>query len=201
MEVLGVQLPPYHTEGDLIKYTQGWGWNIEKAAAGLSNTLQWLEAPPKTRLTPLSVKLLNSGAFYILGRDKFYRPTFVMDVEAMARLTIEDPAIVTVEVFTDLFTFLWEYVTRVMLLPGQIVQWVTIINMGNLGINAIPRDLIMGFGKVCSAHCLYYMKKCYYLRVSWAQRMLYKGIKWMIHPETIEKYVITSDASTQELLD
>ena len=39
----------------------------------------------------------------------------------MVTLIKEDPACITVDVFLDLFTFLWEYVVRAIFLPGQIV--------------------------------------------------------------------------------
>lgn len=88
----------------------------------------------------------------------------------MAKMVIlnrTDPACLTTEVFIDLFAFLWEYIVRAMFLPGQIVQWNSVINMNNLGATAIPKDLILNFGKFCQDHCLYPMTKAYYLQVSW----------------------------------
>ena len=168
---------------------------MKKAAPKFANALTWLQSPPKVRLTPHSMKLLQTGAFYLFGRDKFYKPTYVMDCEVMAMLVKEDPACITVDVFLDLFSFLWEYVNRAMFLPGQIVQWNTIVNMGNLGALAIPREVVIAFGKFCQNHCLYHLKKAYYIRVSWGQNALYNAIKWMIHPDTIEKMLVTKMAA------
>ena len=72
-----------------------------------------------------------------------------MDLGKMVELIKVDPACITTEVFLDLFAFLWEYIVRAMFIPGQIVQWNTIIFMSNLGATAIPRDLIINFGKFC----------------------------------------------------
>lgn len=124
-----------------------------------------------------------------------------MDVEVMARLLLTDPDVVGVEVFLDLFTFLWEYLTRAMYLPGQIVQWNAVLNMGQLSCHCLPRELVLGFGKFCGQHCLHHLGKSYYLRVSWGQRMFYAAAKWMIPPETVAKYVVTAEAQPQELLD
>ena len=44
-----------------------------------------------------------------------------MDLEKIAELIVEDPENTTVEVFLDMFAYLWEYVTRAMFLPGQVV--------------------------------------------------------------------------------
>ena len=85
----------------------------------------------------------------MFGRDKFYKPTYIMDVEVMVRLVKTEPDIITVDVFLDLFAFLWEYVSRCMFLPGQIVQWNTIVYLGNQSATAFPRDVMIGFGKFC----------------------------------------------------
>ena len=79
--------------------------------------------------------MLNSGAFYLFGRDKFYRPTFVLDLLEMTNLIEIDTTVGNIKVFIDLFTFYWEYVTRVMFLPGQIVQWNIIIDFRNLALD------------------------------------------------------------------
>ena len=102
-----------------------------------------------------------------------------------------NPEALTVDVFLDLFQFLWEYVVRVMFLPGQIVQWNTILNMGNLSATALPRDLVLNFGRFCQKHCLYHMKKANYLQVSWAQNIFYRTFRWMINPETLKKMLVT----------
>ena len=76
-----------------------------------------------------------------------------MDLEIMARLNQTDPDLMTTEVFLELFMFFWEYISRVMYLPGQVVQWNNIANMGNLSLKAIPRNLVIGFGLFCQDHC------------------------------------------------
>jgi len=50
-------------------------------------------------LTENALRLLQSGAFYIHGRDKFYRPAFVMDGRVMAELAKKEPDMMTPEVF------------------------------------------------------------------------------------------------------
>ena len=59
--------------------------------------------------------------------------------------------------------------------------------MGKLGVAAVPKDVVLGFGKFCANHCLYHLKMSYYLNVSWGQMIFYKAIKWMIHEDTLAK--------------
>jgi len=61
----------------------------------LKTQLEWLDKPPKVKLTPNSLKLLNSGAFYMFGRDKYYKLTIMMDIPIMIRIQAEDPDIIT----------------------------------------------------------------------------------------------------------
>ena len=39
----------------------------------------------------------------------------------MASMIREDPQSISVDVFLDMFAFLWEYAVRAMFIPGQIV--------------------------------------------------------------------------------
>ena len=54
----------------------------------------------------------------MFGRDKYYKLTILMDIPVMIRLQQEDPDIITMDVFLDLFTFYWEYANRCCFLPG-----------------------------------------------------------------------------------
>ena len=118
IEELNVVIPEHITETTLLKYGMSEQWDMKKAAQKFVDTLKWLSSPPKIRLTPKSIKLLQSGSFYVLGRDKWYKPSIIMDLGKMVELTRQDPACITVEVFLDLFAYLWEYVVRAMFLPG-----------------------------------------------------------------------------------
>ena len=54
------------------------------------------------------------------GRDKWYRPAFVMDGRVMAQIAKNQPEMITSEVFNEMFQFLYVYVKRVLLLPGHV---------------------------------------------------------------------------------
>ena len=75
---------------------------------------------PEPRLTNHTIRLLQSGCFYLHGRDKWYRPAFVMDGRVMAQIAKNQPEMITSEVFNEMFQFLYVYVKRVLLLPGHV---------------------------------------------------------------------------------
>lgn len=116
---------------------------IDKTGEKLANHFEWLATlTAEPTLNAKSFRLLQTGAFYIFGRDKFFRPTFIMDATVIARLSKEQPDIVDETTFTDLFVFLFMYVRDVMFLPGHINYWVSICNFGNLGVTELPRKQI-----------------------------------------------------------
>ena len=76
-----------------------------------------------------------------------------------------------------------------------------IINMGNLSMTSLPRNNIMGFGKVSQAHLQYAMAKSYYVEASWSQRMCFSAAKAFLAAETTAKMGFYGERDPQELRD
>ena len=73
-------MPPGFVERDWLKWIQASHYDAEKAGEKLLKHITWLQSiPPEPRLTNHTIRLLQSGAFYLHGRDKWYRPCFIMD--------------------------------------------------------------------------------------------------------------------------
>ena len=62
--------------------------------------------------------------------------------------------------------------------------------MNNLGIISLPKDQIISLGKFMQANIKYNLAKSFYLQASWGIRLFYNSVKWMIDPETLEKFNI-----------
>lgn len=83
----GCIVPPSFEERDWLKWIQASFYDVEKAGEKLIRHIAWLiSIPPEPRLTSNTIKLLQSGCFYLHGRDKWLRPCFVMDGAVMARM-------------------------------------------------------------------------------------------------------------------
>ena len=101
-------MPPSFQERDWLKWIQASFYDAEKASVKLIKHIEWLSAiPPEPHLTTMTLRLLQSGCFYLFGRDKWYRPAFVMDGQVMARIAKNDPTMISEQVFSDMFTFLY----------------------------------------------------------------------------------------------
>ena len=184
----------------MLKFVQASFFKIDIVGEKVFKHFNWLDSIPREpRLTNITMRMLQTGAIYIFGRDKFYRPCIVMDAEAMARLMKEDPNAITGETFADLWVFLYMYIKNVMLLPGHIDNWVNIVNFGKLGITALPRKPILAFAGVCQANMMYFLAKSYYVNVSWGQMTLYKTLSSFINEETRAKICLTGDNTHAEL--
>mmetsp|Transcript_74739 Transcript_74739/g.103727 ORF Transcript_74739/g.103727 Transcript_74739/m.103727 type:complete len:93 (-) Transcript_74739:56-334(-) len=88
---------------------------------------------------------MRTGAFYMHGRDKFYRPTFVFDGAVLDRLRREASPLIAAGNFLEMFAFYFRYIREVMFLPGQIEQWVVLIDTNNMSLDKFPRPLLFEF--------------------------------------------------------
>lgn len=148
-----------------------------------------------------SLRLIQEGCIYVFGRDKYYRPIVIMDAERIYRLSKIDKSVVTAENFTESWLFLYNYITKVMHLPGQADMWMNICNLGNLGLTSIPRNTIMAFADVCQQNMMFFLSKSFYLNVSWAQKTIFNGLKSFIAEETRAKIVLTNKNSHEGLME
>lgn len=197
-----IEVPPGFDDRNLLKFIQANFFNMKNAGEKLANHFNWLATlPPEPCLTNYTLKLLQTGCFYIFGRDRFFRPCLVMDAEVMARLTKEDPECVESANFTALFIFLYQYLKNVMFLPGFADQWITIINLGKLGATSIPRKQVLAFADVCQANLMYFLHKSFYLNLSWGLNVVYKGLSGFINEETRAKMILTDKPTDPDMLN
>ena len=178
-------MPPDFTERDWLKWIQASFYDAEKAAAKLMKHVEWLNTiPPEPHLNTQTLRLLQSGCFYLFGRDKWYRPAFVMDGQVMARIAKQEPDMISAAVFAEMFTFLYAYIKKCILLPGQQEQWITICDLNNMSATSLPRKQILAFGNLCQSNLMYFLFRSFYTHVGWGQRLLYKGVQSFIDEET-----------------
>ena len=158
---------------------------IEKIGEKLFKHLNWLPTLPiEPTLNAKSFRLLREGAFYILGRDKYFRPCLIMDAIVINRLEKEQPGTVDEQTFIDLFLFLYIYIRDVMFLPGHINYWINIVHFGHLGATELPRKPILAFAGVCQENLMFMLAKSFYVQTGWTLRTFYNGIKSFMAEET-----------------
>lgn len=72
-----------------------------------------------------------------------------MDGRVMADVAKNSPELITADMFNSMFQFMFQYLKRVMLIPGHVEQWVSVCDLGNMSMTALPRKQILAFGNLC----------------------------------------------------
>lgn len=109
--------------------------------------------------------LLQNGCIYIHGRDKFMRPAVIINIDRTIKQIAIKPELNEGENFTAAFLFLYNYMQKVMLLPGHIEQFVTIFDMGQRGITELPRDSIVKFVRLATDNMIYVTARNHYINM------------------------------------
>lgn len=152
-------------------------------------------------MTPSVIKLIQSGALYVYGRDRHYRPIIVNDLPRMIDLAANDPEVASTESMQAAFVFIYNYIKRVMFLPGHVDHWTSITNMGFASMWALPRQQITAIISIGQSHMMYMLYKGFYLNTSWGQTLAYKAVSVIMHPVTKAKLNLSSDSTHPELLN
>ena len=104
---------------------------------------------------------------YIYGRDRYYRPTFIVDAVSIQNFNRQEQKQILGSEFNEAFYYLYNYIKKVMLLPGQIDYCNLIVNLGKQSVTEMPRELITAFAKLSQENIMFFMAKSFYLNLSW----------------------------------
>jgi len=138
---------------------------------------------------------------YIFGRDKYFRPTFVVDGGAISRCQREDPNTISVQSFTEMLTYMTLYVRKCMFLKGHIEQWVTIMDLNSLSMFKLPREVLLTMVKVCQENLMFVLFKSFYVQAGFDTRMFYKAISWAFDPVTKQKIFLSAERNPTDLIN
>ena len=62
-----------------------------------------------------------------------------MNGRVLSELIKRRPELCEPEVWNEMFTFYFHYLKKVMLLPGHVEQWISIVDLDHIGATALPR--------------------------------------------------------------
>ena len=73
-------IPHDFSDREILKFAQAYDFNTQKAATCLQSHFVWHNRfLSNAVMTPDALRLISSGAMYIFGRDKYYRPNLIFD--------------------------------------------------------------------------------------------------------------------------
>ena len=146
-------------------------------------------------MTKVSLKMIQSGCIYLFGRDRYFRPTFVVDGKNIQSLSRQNPELVNGANLCQAFVFLHTYLKQVMFLPGQIDYCNLIVNLGNMSVMEMQRETILTFSAVLQENVNFFMAKSFYLNLSWAQSIALETLKYFLQDSIRQKTILTRERS------
>ena len=128
-----IDYPPTWLESDTMRLLQASEFDIKKAYITIKENIEWLNTIPKD-INDKIIHLLNSGFLYVHGRDRHFRPIIIVAVK-MVKVIISQNY--TFDDISRAIIYLTNYAIKYLLIPGQIENWIVIVDFDNVGLSDI----------------------------------------------------------------
>ena len=119
-------------ETDTMRLLQACEYDLEKTYKKIIDTINFMNSH-RTSINNNIINLLNSGFVYVYGRDHHFRPIIIISIMDYAKLAEKNEY--SFQDINDSIIYLMNYIIKYLLIPGQIENWVTIINFKGAGIS------------------------------------------------------------------
>lgn len=164
-----------------MRVLEGQDWKIKKAFEELKLHIEFKRDTLPILLTESLVTCISSGLYYNYGRDKSLCPVMIFCPKIVASLgiSLEDAMTAT--------HFVAQYIMNNKMLTAKVENWLTIIDIAQLGFGALPKKWIITFVKTFNHNYYQRNKALYLLNCSFAVRMVWAFVKPFLHSTTKEK--------------
>ncbi|CAG9331750.1 unnamed protein product [Blepharisma stoltei] len=174
-------------KSELLRFLYGQGWDLKKTVEAIKAHYQWKsEWPNYMSVYPLVQNILNSGGVYIHGRDIYYRPLIILKLSKLAQFPYQEHIACAY--------FLLEFIMDSMFLPGQIENWVMIVDFEDF--NEVNQNHVRKLIMELYTHYQCRLAKAYVINPS----RLWKLLINLLPNNTLKKFVV-DDVEKQLLKD
>ena len=126
--------PNIWLESDTMRLLQAAEYDLEKTYNMAKDRINFINTSP-TSINEKIISLLNSGIVYIYGRDHHFRPIIVISVKEY--LDAIEKYKYSFEEINQSVIYLMNYLIKYILIPGQIENWVSMIDFKSTGVSAM----------------------------------------------------------------
>ena len=126
--------PDFWLESDTMRILQASEYDIEKTYKTMNETINFINSNPLT-VNDKIISLLNSGIMYVYGRDHHFRPIIIVSVKTYVKAVNEDKY--SFEDINKCIIYLINYILKYLLVPGQIENWITMIDFKSAGLSDV----------------------------------------------------------------
>ena len=184
------KLPDYWNDGLNLAYIYATECKLEQSYKRMIEYFKWYKSFFPLNIQPGDkvVQVLNSGFLYAFGRDHQFRPLLICQpyiLQKCLKLYSDD----------DIYNasiFLCQYMVNYMMIPGQIENWIMIVNMDGTSILSIPES-VKKLMNALSDYFIARLFRCYILGLNAFLRIIYKIICNFVEKSTVEKVIVLDD--------
>ncbi|CAD8175987.1 unnamed protein product [Paramecium pentaurelia] len=171
---------PKWTEPQLLRMLYATKFKFEKTYAAIQAYIQWRNQAFPLKENQETTKFLSSGSIYLHGRDNRFRPIIVVNAIKLA-------AQKNIDITLDSMTIFLEHVIANYTLPGQIENWVVIMDLGGLGITSLPRQQLQRVLDYLQNNYRSRMHKCYVVNCPGTITFSWNIVKGFLEEITVRK--------------
>ena len=124
--------PENWLESDTMRLLQASEYDIKKAYKEIDENIKFINSMPKS-INNKIISILNSGFLYVYGRDHHFRPIIIVSLKTCKNLVSSNNY--TFEDINHSIIYLLNYVLKYILIPGQIENWVIIVDFKDIGLS------------------------------------------------------------------
>ncbi|CAK88930.1 unnamed protein product (macronuclear) [Paramecium tetraurelia] len=168
------------TESQLLRMLYATKFKFEKTYAAIQAYIQWKNQAFPLKENQDTSKFLLSGSIYLHGRDNRFRPIIVVNAVKLA-------AQKNIDITLDSMTIFLEHVLSNYMLPGQIENWVVVMDLGGLGITSLPRQQLQRVLDYLQNNYRSRMHKCYVINCPSTITFSWNIVKGFLEEITVRK--------------
>ena len=188
--------PEWLVKEERIRILLGCKFDFKKSAEALFASIEWRNTQaPRSFYTLFDhcQNVLQTGAIYIHGRDHRYRPLLVLNVD---RLNLRRHG---VNEYRALICFLLEFMTKTMMIPGQVENWVVITDLCRTSLFDLPVSELKSLIKLLQDNFRCRMTVNYIVNAPTSLTFAWRIVKVAIEEHTLRKIKIMKTAHAPEL--
>jgi len=192
------KLPDYWNNDINLRFIHATECDIKKSYERMVKYIDWFHNTFPMEINPGDkiCQLLNLGFLYVYGRDSHFRPIIVCQPSICLKYLkfFEEEEII------DAGAFLFQYIVNNMLIPGQIENWIMILNFEGSSPLNLP-NVVKKIIKTLSENFLSRLYKCYVYGMSLFINIMFKIVCNFLEEVTVQKINIIEKNNMNKIFE
>ena len=193
-----LHLPDYWNNDINLRFIHATQCDLKKSYERMIKYIDWFNQMFPMEIHPGDkiYQLLNMGFLYVYGRDCHFRPIIVCQPAICIKYLklFEEKEIIHASIL------LFQFIVNNMLIPGQIENWIMILNFNDSSPLYLP-DVVKKIIKTLSENFLSRLYKCYVYGMSFFVNFMFKIVCNFLEEVTVQKINIIDKNNKNKILE